>query len=132
MSGVFNHLFVIFLLFRKIFIWLYHVKYEVSDTIYGEGPVIFDYLPLSDNTNKDRLSGETLVNESNDGAYYWGVSLFNPDPNKYTARFSRVSLNFDILKTTSSYVDVATKDNLNSHGINGYAHGSFVRCVRSN
>lgn len=66
------------------------------------------------------------------GAYYWGVSLFNPDPKKYTARFSRVSLNFDILKTTPSYVDVATKNNLDSHGINGYAHGSFVRCVRSN
>ena len=65
------------------------------------------------------------------GAFYWGVSLFNTSPQTLTARFSRVSLNFDILKSTPAYVDVATKQNLETHGINGYAHGSFVRCVRT-
>lgn len=49
-------------------------KYEVSDTIYGEGPVVFDYQPLSANTNLDRLSGKTLDTEENDGARY-GVIL---------------------------------------------------------
>lgn len=68
------------------------------------------------------------------GAWYWGASLFNWQTVKNrTARFSRVGLEFDIFTTEPVHVDVADNTTITQedrYGVTGYAHGSFVRCVR--
>ncbi|WP_293667334.1 DUF4906 domain-containing protein [uncultured Parabacteroides sp.] len=77
---------------------------------------------------------EFLGNNHKYGAYYWGASLFNREPSKATARFSRVTLEYDLLRSVEpAHVDVANSSNVadDSYGINGYWHASFVRCIRT-
>lgn len=76
---------------------------------------------------------EFLGNNHKYGAYYWGASLFNKAPSNATARFSRVTLEYDLLRSVEpAHVDVANSSNVAAdyYGINGYWHASFVRCVR--